>query len=78
MRETLDGQRHQLGNSHLDTLISINNLAWLLQAQGKLDEADLMGGGINWAALTLTLWHQAPISLDCSLIKEKEKKEGER
>jgi len=40
MREALGGRRHQLGDSHPDTLISINNLAVFLKAQGKLAEAE--------------------------------------
>jgi len=40
MREALDGRRHHLGNSHPDTLSSINNLAVLLQGQGKLAQAE--------------------------------------
>lgn len=36
-REALDGRRATLGNTQRRTLLSINNLAALLKAQGKLD-----------------------------------------
>ena len=36
----LSGRRETLGDTHPDTLSSMNNLANLLQAQGKLSEAE--------------------------------------
>jgi len=38
-RRDLAGSESQLGAQHPDTLISVNNLANLLQKQGKLEEA---------------------------------------
>ena len=38
-REALEVRRRTLGDTHLSTLISINNLASLLQGKGKLFEA---------------------------------------
>ena len=38
-RETLQAKRETLGDRHPDTLISIYNLASLLEAMGKLAEA---------------------------------------
>ena len=40
--EALAGQRETLGTKHPDTLVSINNMAALLQAQGKLTEAEAL------------------------------------
>jgi len=42
LREALDGNKQRLGNSHLHTLTSINNLATLLQDQGKAEAEPLM------------------------------------
>ena len=39
-RWNLEGSERVLGPTHPDTLVSLNNLAKLLQAQGKLDEAE--------------------------------------
>ena len=39
LREALAGYRCELGDTHPDTLASINNYASLLSDQGKLDEA---------------------------------------
>ena len=39
LRETLEAHRVTLGVKHRDTLLSVLNLARLLQAQGKLGEA---------------------------------------
>ena len=39
LREALAGQRKKLGDTYPDTLMSINNLGVLLQAQCKLEEA---------------------------------------
>ena len=39
MLEVLEARRATLGPKHPNTLTSMNNLALLLQAQGKLDEA---------------------------------------
>ena len=41
-RRALDGREKVLGNEHPDTLTSINNLASVLQDQGKYDEAEQM------------------------------------
>ena len=38
-RRALEGRESQLGAQHPDTLGSVNNLANLLQQQGKLEEA---------------------------------------
>ena len=38
-RRALEGQESQLGAQHPDTLKSANNLACLLEEQGKLEEA---------------------------------------
>ena len=38
-REALNGRRRILGDDHPNTLTSINNMAVLLEAQGKLKEA---------------------------------------
>ena len=38
-RRALEGGESQLGPQHPDTLIWVNNLATLLQKQGKLEEA---------------------------------------
>ena len=35
-KEALDASRSILGNSHPDTLVSINNMGYLLKSQGKL------------------------------------------
>ena len=40
-RRALEGFESQLGPQHLDTLKSVNNLAMLLETQGKLEEARL-------------------------------------
>ena len=42
LRRTLEGREQQLGSNHPDTLISVNNLVALLQARGKLAEAELL------------------------------------
>jgi len=39
-REALEAFRRTLGDSHPDTLSSINNLGLLLKGQGKLSEAE--------------------------------------
>ena len=39
-RRDLEGSERVLGPDHPDTLVSLNNLAVLLQAQGKLEEAE--------------------------------------
>ncbi|CAE7273498.1 klc-2 [Symbiodinium natans] len=39
-REALEARRSKLGDQHPDTLISINNLAALLEARGRLEEAE--------------------------------------
>ena len=39
-REALEARRRTLGDSHPDTLNSIDNLASLLRDQGKLNEAE--------------------------------------
>jgi len=36
--EGLEIKRHVLGEEHLDTLYSMNNLAWLYERQGRYDE----------------------------------------
>ena len=38
----LEGRERTLGPDHKDTLISVGNMAALLKAQGKFDEAELM------------------------------------
>ena len=38
-RRALEGGESQLGPQHPDTLVSVNNLAMLLEKQGKLEEA---------------------------------------
>ena len=40
LRRELEGCERQLGADHADTLVSVSNLAMLLQAQGKFDEAE--------------------------------------
>ena len=40
VRRALEGREQWLGAQHLSTLTSVNNLAMLLQAQGKLAEAE--------------------------------------
>jgi hypothetical protein len=42
LREALDGRRETLGDRHPATQNSISNLAGLLHAQGKLEEAASM------------------------------------
>jgi hypothetical protein len=54
-REALAGRRATLGPKHPDTLISMSNLAQLLQDQGKLGEAEGNSGG-----QTRHPWSQAP------------------
>ena len=39
LEEALQAQRETLGDRHPSTLVSINNMAQLLQAMGKLEEA---------------------------------------
>ena len=39
-REALEGKRAMLGDRHPDTILSINRMAELLQAQGKLEAAE--------------------------------------
>ena len=41
IREALAGRRAKLGDTHPDTLGSINNLALLLKATGRLQEEPL-------------------------------------
>ena len=41
-REALEKRRRVLGEEHPDTLVSINNMATLLEKQGRLDEAELL------------------------------------
>ena len=41
-REALETRRATLGDRHPDTLVSLNNLARLLQDQGKLEAAELL------------------------------------
>ena len=38
--EALEGYRRVLGDTHPDTLLSINNMGYRLQSMGKLDEAE--------------------------------------
>lgn len=40
MREAVEGRRRVLGGEHPDTLVAISELEILLQARGKLDEAE--------------------------------------
>ena len=40
LRRELEGREQQLGADHTDTLDSVDNLALLLQDQGKLAEAE--------------------------------------
>ena len=49
-RRALARREAQLGRDHPDTLNSANNLAGLLENQGKLDEAGEWGGedGLTW------------------------------
>ena len=51
-RRDLEGSERVLGPDHPDTLVSLNNLAVLLQAQGKLEEAEPLyrceGCGRGW------------------------------
>ena len=58
--EALGTQRATLGDRHTDTLRSINNLAMLWKAQGKLAEAELL---LVYAlhALCDTLGYQHPV-----------------
>ena len=54
MREALELSRSTLGPKHSDTLTSLNNLAVLLGAQGKLGEAEpLMGETLEVRRATL-------------------------
>ena len=46
-RRALAGREAQLGANHPDTLQSMNNLAVLLEKQGKLAEAGLMVFGVR-------------------------------
>ena len=41
-RRALEGKEKALGKEHPDTLISVNNLALVLQYQGKHEEAEQM------------------------------------
>jgi tetratricopeptide (TPR) repeat protein len=43
-RQTLELYKRVLGEQHPSTLISINNLASVLRAQGKHEEADRVAG----------------------------------
>ena len=49
-RRALAGREAHLGANHPDTLTSMNNLAALLQQQGKLEEAGLRVFG--WGEVT--------------------------
>ena len=40
LRRTLEGREQQLGTNHPDTLDAVDVLAQLLQAKGKLAEAE--------------------------------------
>jgi len=41
-RRALEGREKVLGKEHPDTLTSVNNLAFVLQDQGKYEEAEQM------------------------------------
>jgi Tfp pilus assembly protein PilF len=41
-RRTLDLRQKALGPEHPDTLMSINNLVWVLKNQGKYEAAEEM------------------------------------
>ena len=40
LRRELEGREQQLGEDHPETLAAVRNLALLLEAQGKFDEAE--------------------------------------
>ena len=62
MREALEGRRRTLGDTHPDTLTSINNLASLLQDQGKLSEAEpLHREAVSGAKKTLGVEHPTTV-----------------
>jgi hypothetical protein len=48
-RKVVDGRGKVLGREHLDTLTSMNNLAIVLNSQGKYEEADPEFGMIQRA-----------------------------
>ena len=50
-RRALEGRERVLGVDHPKTLISVNNLGSLLQAQGKLEEAEVSLPPSSWASL---------------------------
>jgi len=45
-RETLDIQGRVLGPEHMETLKTMNNVAWDLVAQGRYDEAEKLNGEV--------------------------------
>jgi len=68
LREALEGYRRTLGDTHADTLTSINNLASLLQDQGKLSEAEpLMREAVSGAKKTLGDAHPTTVIIQKNL-----------
>ena len=77
LREALEGNRRAFGDEHQDTLVSIANLARLLQAQGEIDEAELLFGRAL-EGLRRTLGDEHPYTLKTKrflevILEEKEK-----
>jgi len=67
-RESLDGRRRTLGDTHRSTLISINNLGMLLKAQGKLTETEAFSReAVRGARETLGDYHSTTITLQKNL-----------
>jgi len=68
MREALEMKRRTLGNTHPDTLLSINNLGMLLGDQGKLSEAEpLSREAVSGAKKTLGDAHPTTVLIQENL-----------
>jgi len=68
LRECLEGRQRTLGDTHLDTLASTNNLAGLLQALGNLDEAEqLFRTAVDGAMETLGNEHPYTVGMQRNL-----------
>jgi len=67
-REAINGARKTLGDAHPSTLISIGNLALLLQDQGKLDGAEpLYREAVSGAEKTLGVEHPTTVTMQENL-----------
>lgn len=56
-RRALEARKRVLGSEHPDTLISVDNLASVLQDQGKYDETEDMNRHLMlWAADAVAFW----------------------